>query len=62
MDTVRFHLDVTMPVRPPMATAIWPAARCGDGHYRQCVDVPSSLISKFRAYADTASAVLRYTS
>lgn len=61
MNIVRYHLDVTMPVRPPMAEAIYPAQLCTDGHYRQCIDVPGCMIRLFEAWANRNSAVLGYS-
>jgi hypothetical protein len=38
-ERIRYHLNTTQPVSPPLADAIYPAQLCTDGHYRQCSDV-----------------------
>lgn len=58
--TVRYHVDCTMPVRPPMATAIHQAQLCSAGHYRQCVDVAVNRQRTFERWAEHNQAVIRY--
>lgn len=59
-NTVRYHVDCSMPIRPPMAAAIYHAQLCGDGHYRQCVDIQAGNIMAFERWAETVAAVIRY--
>lgn len=56
----RYHLDCITPVRPPMASAIYHAQLCGNGHYRQCIDVPVTAIRDFEHWADQNPGILGY--
>jgi len=57
----RYHIDATQPIRPDMADAIYPAQLCGDGNYRQCVDVIDKCAKRFERWAGANNAVIRYT-
>jgi len=56
----RYHVDTTAPIRPAMAEAIHHAQLCGDGYYRQCIDVPDTARQRFERWANKNIAVIRY--
>ena len=60
VNTVRFHIDCSMPVRPPMAAAVYHAQLCSDGHYRQCIDVHLENVTAFEQWAERVAAIIKY--